>query len=115
MPFALVELAFLKPSITNALSPGIVVSPSLSHFGVRWLGTIATATNGLPPEATYKLAREIRVFPVPHSATTAAERASASRRTIPPMAIAWAGYGLRRRFLSNGEGRSCAPCKGGNE
>ena len=59
MPSGLVELAFRSPSITNALSPGIVVSPSLSHFGVRWLGTIASATNGLPPEATNKLASEI--------------------------------------------------------
>ena len=75
MPFGLVELAFRSPSITNALSPAIVVRPSLSHFGVRWLGTMASATKGLPPAATYKLAREIKVLPVPHSATTAAERA----------------------------------------
>ena len=91
MPFELVELVFRKPSITNALSPGIVVSPSLSHFGVRWLGTIASETKGLPPEATNKLASEIKVLPVPHSATTAADRASASRFTTPRIATDCAG------------------------
>jgi len=76
---------------------------------------MAMAVNGFPSAATYMEASEIRVFPVPHSATTAAERASANRFTMPITATAWEAYGLRSNFASSGDGASCGACKGAND
>ena len=50
---------------------------------------MASAAKGLPPAATYKLAREIRVLPVPHSATTAAERQERSNGLVPSGFDTW--------------------------
>jgi len=75
--------AIPKPSIRNTLSRGMVASASLHHFSVIWPGAMAIAVNGRPSEWICSAASDISVFPVPHSAMTAAVR-SLSTFSQPP-------------------------------
>src|SRR2546426_7968547 len=56
----------------------------------------------------------LKFFPVPHSATAAAHRASCQRLTMPMTAIAWAGNGCRFNCFSAGPTGSSGLCKAGN-
>ncbi len=58
---------------------------------------MTTALYCLPRACACSAPRLIRVFPVPHSAMTAAVRAASHRCTMPQIATHCAGYGFRRR------------------
>ena len=74
---------------------------------------MASAVNGLRSLCTWRAPNEISVLPVPHSAMTAAPRASFQRFTTPMIASVCAGKGLRRSCPIRGEGTSLKPCRGG--
>jgi hypothetical protein len=58
----------------NTRNRGIVWSASLHHFNVIWPGAMTIAVNGRPSLWIWTDASDIKVFPVPHSAITAALR-----------------------------------------
>ncbi|MEP6963777.1 MAG: hypothetical protein ABI995_16995, partial [Acidobacteriota bacterium] len=59
---------------------------SRAHFSTSCGGTIAKQVKDRPLECVKMLPSEINVFPVPHSATAAAQLASSHRLTIPMIA-----------------------------
>ena len=67
---------------------------------------MARAVNGLPALCTCMAPREIRVFPVPHSAMTLAVRACCHLFANPMMASDCAGNGWRKSVLRRCEGAS---------
>jgi hypothetical protein len=77
-----------QPSITNTRTPGSVRKHSRAHFSTSCGGAIANVVNGRPFAWVKMLPSEIKVFPVPHSATAAAHRASSHRFVMPMIANA---------------------------
>jgi len=75
---------------------------------------MARAVYGLPALWTCTPPNEIRVLPVPHSATTIAVRAAAHRLARPMIAMACAGKGLRSKPSTRGEIGSSNWCSAGN-
>jgi hypothetical protein len=74
---------------------------------------MAKAVNGLRSLCTWMAPSEINVFPVPHSAMTAAPRAPFQRFTTPMMAKVCAGNGFRESCPISAEAASSNPCNGG--
>ena len=64
---------------------------------------MARAVNGLPSRWTWIATSEIRVLPVPHSATTMAVRACCQRLASSMIAIACAKTALRNNPSIRGE------------
>ena len=102
-----------RPSMKKTRTRGRVRNASLAHFSTNWGGTMARAVNGLRSLCTWTAPSEISVLPVPHSAITAAPRASFQRFTTPIIASVCAGNGLRRSCPVSGEAASSKPCSGG--
>jgi hypothetical protein len=92
---------------------GSVRNASRAHFSTSWGGTMAKAVNGLRSLCTWTAPSEINVLPVPHSAMTAAPRASLQRFTTPMIARICAGNGFRKSCAISAEAASSNPCNGG--
>ena len=94
---------FRKSSIRKTRIPGNVKNVSRAHFSTRCGGTMAKAVNGFPSLWTWIAPSEIKVLPVPHSATTMPVRARCQRLASPMMAMVCAGNGFRSNPSIRGE------------
>ena len=77
---------------------GKVRNASRAHFSTNCGGTMARAVKGFRSLCTWTAPSEMSVLPVPHSAMTAAPRASFHRFTTPMIASVCAGNGLPEKL-----------------